>query len=76
MDRGLLRGVVHDVVLCELVCVNIFSKVIWVLIYPVYCVFLFVCGVLYGESCVWCGMSSCVFNHGVSVVIFGICYVV
>ena len=33
------------------------------------------CGVVFGESCVWCGMSEYVFNCGVSVVSFGICYV-
>ena len=36
----------------------------------------FLCGVVYGESCVWCKMSGCVFNCGVSVMSFGICFVV
>ena len=57
MDRGLLRGVVHGVVLCEVVCVKMWSNVVGVLVYPVCCVFFF-CGVVYGESSVWCGMSG------------------
>ena len=53
MDRGLLRGVVHGVVLCEVVCVKMWSEVVWVLIYPVCCVFV-LCGVVFGESCMVC----------------------
>ena len=53
MDRGLLRGVVNGVVFCEVVCVKMWSEVLWVLIYPVCCM-LVLYGVVFGESCmVW-----------------------